>query len=575
MESVPIRFNRTWWQDFSRRVDADGPWDAWELFQLAVQAEEQLAVPRFDDLRCLAQLSAFKPLPHQVAAARKVLNELRGRAILADEVGLGKTIEAGLILKEYMLRGLVQRALILVPASLVSQWTHELNEKFSIPAVAQKKQWMWEKIDILVASIDTAKRKPHSDIVLSRDYDLLIIDEAHKLKNRRTRNWQFVNLLRKKYCLLLTATPVQNDLQELYNLVTLLKPGQLGGQQSFQSQYVVSKRLPKNEALLKEEIRQVMIRNEREDSQLPFPARHVKTVTLDLTTEERELYDGITDFVRQRYRSGSGTLRNFLSLITLQREACSSREATFLTLFKLFKKEIQGQKNLPDDVAHVVQLLKRVQEQSKAEKALELVQQIGEKVIIFTGYQATQDMLQRLLQQHGITSVAYRGSFSRNKKDWMRQLFQHRAQVMVATEAGGEGINLQFCRHVINYDMPWNPMRVEQRIGRVHRLGQKNDVTIYNFCTRDTIEEYIIRLLHEKINLFQLVVGKLDTILEHVSLPEKTIEQSIMKIALEADDDAELKRQLSHLGESLSKAKARGEQQANRLNDLFKKPTNS
>lgn len=570
MTSVPIRFDRTWWQDFSQRIHGDGPWDSWELFQLAMEAEANLSVPNFDDLRCLTQLPAFEPLPHQIETARTVLNQLRGRAILADEVGLGKTIEAGLILKEYMLRGLVQNALILVPASLVSQWTRELNEKFAIPAVAQKKEWMWEKYDILVASIDTAKREPHRDYVLNRDYDLIIIDEAHKLKNRRTRNWQFANELRKKYCLLLTATPVQNDLQELYNLVTLLKPGQLGGQQSFQSQYVVSKRQPKNETLLREEIRKVMIRNERKDSPVAFPERRVNTVTVDLTTEERALYDGITDFVRGRYQRGEGTLSSFLSLVTLQREACSSREATFLTLFKMFKKEIEHKTALPDDVAHVIQLLKQVKTQAKAEQVLEIVRHIDEKVIVFTQYRATQDMLRRVLQEHGITSVSYRGNFGRNKKDWMRELFQKRMQVMVATEAGGEGINLQFCHHVINYDMPWNPMRVEQRIGRVHRLGQQNDVTIYNLCTRDTIEEYIIRLLHEKINLFQLVVGELDTILEQVTLPEKTLEKNIMKIVLESKDDAEVKKRLSRLGETLSEAKTKAGQQMNRLKDVLK-----
>src|SRR5690606_21949687 len=140
-------------------------------------------------------------------------------------LGLGKTIEAGMILKEYLIRGLVKRALILVPSSLVLQWTRELNQKFQIPAMAQKQSWMWEQYDILVASIDTAKREPHREKVLSQTYDLLIVDEAHKLKNRRTKNWQFVNEIRKKYCLLLTATPLQNQLDELFNLVTLLKPG--------------------------------------------------------------------------------------------------------------------------------------------------------------------------------------------------------------------------------------------------------------------------------------------------------------------------------------------------------------
>lgn len=570
MTSIPIRFDRTWWQPFYERVQRDGPWDSWELFQLAIQAEKHLCVPSFDDLRCLTQLTQFEPLPHQVETARKVLNELHGRAILADEVGLGKTIEAGLILKEYLLRGLVKRALILVPASLVSQWTRELNEKFAIPAMAQKKAWMWEKCDILVASIDTAKRDPHRAYVLKQDYDLIIIDEAHKLKNRRTRNWEFANALSKKYCLLLTATPIQNDLHELYNLVTLLKPGQLGAQHTFQSRYVIDKRLPKNEERLKEQIRQVMIRNERKDSPILTPKRHVETVALPLSPAERALYDGITDFIRDRYRRGEGGLKSILSLITLQREAVSSREAVFLTLFKLFEKEIKNATSLPADIRRVIHLLKRVNRQSKAEQTLELIRQINDKVIIFTEYRATQDMLQRVLTEHNITSVPYRGNFSRNKKDWMRELFQRRAQVMIATEAGGEGINLQFCHHVINYDMPWNPMRVEQRIGRVHRLGQTRDVKIYNLCTENTIEEYIIRLLHEKINLFQLVVGELDTILEQVDLSERKLERNIAKIVLEAKDDEEVQEKLAQLGDSLSQAKQRSKNVSARLKDVLK-----
>src|SRR5690606_6819891 len=135
-----------------------------------------------------------------------------------------------------------------------------------------------------------------------------------------------------------------------------------------------------------------------------------------------------------------------------------------------------------------VNLLRAVKRQSKVERAIQLFKEIDEKVILFTEYRATQDMILRSLAAEGIPAVPYRGGFARNKKDWMMELFQKRAQVMVATEAGGEGINLQFCRHIINYDMPWNPMRVEQRIGRVHRLGQIRDVHIYNFATENTIE---------------------------------------------------------------------------------------
>lgn len=551
MDWPPIRMDRSWLEAFMKQVESDSGWSTWERYQLAVDAAYAQRIPDFDTLRCLPYLQGFTPMPHQIETARRVLGEMRGRAILADEVGLGKTIEAGLILKEYLIRGLVSTALILVPSSLVLQWTRELNQKFQIPATAQKKAWMWDRCDILVASIDTAKREPHRDQVLSRHYDLLIVDEAHKLKNRRTKNWQFVNQIQKKYSLLLTATPVQNDLPELYNLVTLLKPGHLGQQDQFSSHFVASKRKAKNEEQLREEVRRVMIRNKRSDGQVQFTNRRVQTVPIVLSPEERSLYDGISSFVRQRWREGGGNIaKNPLSLITLQREVCSSRDAAFHTLFKLLHKGEGNNAHLSPEVEALIDLLRAVKRQTKIDKTIELIQSIQDKVIVFTEYRATQDMLLRTLRSHGITAVPYRGGFQRNKKDWMMELFRTRAQVMVATEAGGEGINLQFCHHIINYDLPWNPMRVEQRIGRVHRLGQKNDVTIYNFATENTIEEHILWLLHEKIDLFRSVIGEIEEILER-----NGIEQDLMRILMETDDDREIRTRLDQLGEQFHHAR--------------------
>lgn len=181
---IPVHFNQNWLSELNTRLNKGGPWGDYRLFELAVKAEEVSLVPSFDDIQCLKHLHDLTPLPHQIDTARKVLFEMSGRAILADEVGLGKTIEAGLILKEYMIRGLVSKVLILVPASLVLQWVRELNSKFGIPAVAQKKAYSWQN-DVVVASIDTAKRDPHQEILLSNDYDMIIIDEAHKLKNKK------------------------------------------------------------------------------------------------------------------------------------------------------------------------------------------------------------------------------------------------------------------------------------------------------------------------------------------------------------------------------------------------------
>ena len=547
-EWVQVHFSRDWCQELSARSDSNGPWDRWEMAQLAYEAAESKLVRSFDELQCLPHLQHVTPMAHQVDTAKRVLYEMRGRAILADEVGLGKTIEAGLILKEYMIRGLVQKVLILVPASLVLQWVRELNQKFGIPAVAQKKEYMWTQYDVVVASMDTAKRDPHREIVLGQEYDMLMIDEAHKLKNKKTSNYQFVNEIRKKYCLLLTATPVQNDMSELYNLITMLKPGHLGGQGQFQSEFVAHKRLPKNESQLHYELSKVMIRNRRGDGGISFTKRNVKNIPLALSPEEQALYEGVTDFVRQRSQDAGIETGSLLSLVTLQREVCSSRDAVFITLVNMFKKT-------PEDspyrarIWELVDLIKRIEANTKAEKTMELINSMQEKVIVFTEYRATQEYLLKYFKDHGLIAVPYRGGMNRGKKDWMMDLFRGRAQVMVATEAGGEGINLQFCSNIINFDLPWNPMRVEQRIGRVHRLGQAKDVSIFNLCTLGTIEEHLVHLLHEKINMFELVIGELDTILEKLE-QQASLESRLSKILLEAKSDEEIMRELQTIGDS-------------------------
>lgn len=199
--TVNIEFDSSWQEDFLTRIVQDGPWGNWELYKLAIEVENHTTIPEFEGLQAPKHLSGLTPLPHQLEVAKQVVENMNGKAILADEVGLGKTIEAGLILKEYMIRGLVKKVLILVPASLVTQWAIELNTKFFIPAVTQRKSYVWEQCDVVVSSIDTAKRNPHRDIINKQDYDLIIIDEAHKLKNNKTKNYEFVQNLKKEVLL--------------------------------------------------------------------------------------------------------------------------------------------------------------------------------------------------------------------------------------------------------------------------------------------------------------------------------------------------------------------------------------
>jgi SNF2 family DNA or RNA helicase len=507
--SVQINFDSSWQDAFLQRMTNDGPWGNWELFKLAVDVERHTVIPEFEGLQAPAHLPQLTILPHQLEVAKQVVENMNGKAILADEVGLGKTIEAGLVLKEYMIRGLVKKVLILVPASLVTQWVMELNTKFFIPAISQRKSYVWEQYDVVVSSIDTAKRSPHREIILEQNYDLIIIDEAHKLKNNKTRNYEFVQNLKKKFCLLLTATPIQNRIEEIFNLVSLLKPGHLGNESSFFEKYKRDSRSINDDQHLKDLVNKVMIRNRRADTGIEWTKRQVETIPIESSQEERELYEAITNLRME----GDWIATSQFSLMTLQREACSSREAVYYTLKNMLDKQEAPSSYYIETIHSLIQKVENVKTNSKANKTLELIQSVNDKVIIFTEYRATQMYLQWFLKQHGISSVPFRGGFKRGKKDWMRELFQKQAQVLIATEAGGEGINLQFCNHIINFDLPWNPMRLEQRIGRIHRLGQERDVMIYNFATKATVEEHILKLLYEKINLFERVIGELDDIL--------------------------------------------------------------
>jgi SNF2 family DNA or RNA helicase len=558
ISDIPVTMDCSWIDNIEARLDKGGPWDDWSLFKLAMKAERRSLVTSFEEMQCLKHIQGLTPLPHQIDTAKKVLFDMRGRAILADEVGLGKTIEAGLILKEYLIRGLARKVLILVPASLVLQWVRELNDKFGIPATAQKKVHSWDN-DIVVASMDTAKRDPHKEILLNQEYDLVIVDEAHKLKNKKTTNYQFMVQLRKKYCLLLTATPVQNDLSELFNLISLLKPGHLGGQNDFSSNFVVDKRKPKNVGQLKEELAKVMIRNRRSDGELDYTKRNVRNVPLTLSPDEQALYDGVTSFVKDQYQAGGADLSSMLALVTLQREVCSSRDAVFVTLVNLSKK-LPEDSPLRAEIWGLVDKIRNIKSNTKAEKTMELIAQMNEKVIVFTEYRATQEYLLNYFKNHNLSAVPYRGGMNRGKKDWMMDLFRGRCQVMIATEAGGEGINLQFCHNMINFDLPWNPMRVEQRIGRVHRLGQQNDVNIFNLSTEGTIEAHIVNLLHEKINMFESVIGQLDVILERFD-GDQGLEKSIYRAMLESSSDEELSQRVEALGQSINQIKQEVQEQ--------------
>jgi SNF2 family DNA or RNA helicase len=530
-------------------------WDSWEAFLLNYRSETLSLNRGLEDLLVLSHLqdhwrqNGVIPYPHQVETVKKVISQMRGRAILADEVGLGKTIEAGMILKEYLLRGLVKRFLILTPAALCQQWEAELREKFMIPMLVAKREYDWNHYDFLLASIDTAKKEVHRNLILGSYFDMVIIDEAHKLKNTATVNWQFVNSIQKKYFLLLTATPLQNDLKELFNLITLLRPGQLGGYRSFKKTYTLGQRTPQKTAELKRILTEVMIRN-RHGANMGFTKRHVQNIPIRLSELEQKLYDTISNFVRSAAgprKQGPG----MLALMTLQREICSSTFAAVLTLFKLSQNISEDDVSQAEATA-LFQLAQQVKENSKMRVVEELVRKTPEKVIIFTEFLATQSYIRTRLEQAGFLNLAFDGSQSARKKEFTKWEFKERPEyrVLVCTESGGEGINLQFCNTMINYDLPWNPMRLEQRIGRIHRLGQTRDVFIYNLSTQNTVEEHLLRLLQEKVKMFELVIGESEQVISKLCRG-KSFESRIMDLISQSKSQDELNQGFVQLGNEI------------------------
>jgi len=533
-------------------------WDSWEAFRLRARAAELELFTGFDDqllvfthLREHWRQVGLIPYPHQEATVKRVIGELRGRAILADEVGLGKTIEAGMIIKEYILRGLVKKVLILTPASLCRQWAAELSQKFTLYPVLAKGDFDWERYDLVVASLELAKQEKHRRVIENIYYDLLVVDEAHKLKNPLTKNWQLVSRIRKKFFLLLTATPLQNDLKELFNLISLLRPGQLGSYRTFRRNYMADKRTAKNPEELRSLLGQVMIRNKR-GPQVSLPHRKVTTLPLIPSPEEMELYRRITEFVRHEYRRGEQAAVNPLTLLTLQREVCSSSFAAAHTLYKLTQKT--GEQKAARILA-LMELSAQLKENTKMNLVEEILRQIGEeKVIIFTEFLATQQYILARLKRNGLPALTFDGRMSASKKDYTIGRFRRdpAQRVLICTESGGEGINLQFCRTMINYDLPWNPMRLEQRIGRIHRLGQTREVFVYNLMTQGTIEEYLLKLLIEKVRLFELVIGDLQKIINYFG-KEKSFESKVMGALVAAENDAELTQNLEVLGDQILK----------------------
>jgi SNF2 family DNA or RNA helicase len=516
-----------------------------ELFKLSLMAD-------YDQLVCLPSLTTIDKHWYQIETARKVLRQFGGRALLADEVGLGKTIEAGLIVSEYLARGMIQSILILTPASLVSQWQLELATKFGISSITtddesrqQNPEEFWTVNPHIIASLNTAKSAKHYPLVTSRNWDLVIVDEAHHLKNRNTLNWKVVNALNKRFILMLTATPVQNSLVELFNLLTLLKPGLLKTEADFKREYVSSKngRIPKNPEKLRSLMREVMIRNTRSLVDVKLPKRFATTITVTPSESEKKLYHDLSEFLRTHSEH-----LDKLSRTNLLMRSGSSPNALGESLKNLSKKlDFEELKTLAKRASQIKQV-------EKSRALVELLKKSSQKTIVFTTHKATSAYLAKVFKENGIEFAEFLGDMTLKQKDAAIEAFRDNLPVLLASETGGEGRNIQFANAIVNYDLPWNPMKIEQRIGRIHRIGQTQDVFIFNFCLQGSIEEYILRILHDKINMFELVVGEIETILGNVD-DEFDFSETVIDIWLKNQSHQDISTAFEKLADDLLQAK--------------------
>jgi SNF2 family DNA or RNA helicase len=533
----------------------------------------------FEELLCLEGLTGVEHFPHQIETARRVLRHFHGRVLLADEVGLGKTIEACLLLREYLLRGLVRRALILVPAALVPQWEEELAAKFHLEfAVATNPDAeFWKTTDRVLASLSLAKSRRNFEAVTAHPWDLVIVDEAHHCKSRQTRNWQLVNAIQRRYLFLLTATPVQNDLLELYNLLTLLAPGHLKTEADFKKHYMRrgNPRDPRNRERLRTLLGEVMVRNTRSLVSLDLPPRYAHTILVAPDQAEAHLYGLLDTYLRWRRPSrpaaapeteqpgpeplfetppaagddganGESAALNRMQINTLLLAAGSHPAALLPVLERTAAADPRA--------GPLLDLARGAGVSAKEKRLLQLLEDNRrDKTLVFANFTATLERLQAVLREAGIPFSLFSGAqTARQKAEAVAQL-RDRVPVMLCSESGGEGQNLQFCNTLVNFDLPWNPMRIEQRVGRIHRIGQKREVFIFNLCRPGSLEARVLGLLSDKIRMFELVVGEVGSILGNLEGGDE-FETLVLNMWIRSRDEAELGREFEQLGESLLKA---------------------
>ena len=535
-------------------------------WRLAEQAARWWVSNQSDDLLALPYCRIQK-LDYQVRTALRVLGPLRGRALLSDEVGLGKTIEAGLVLKEWLTRGMVKKFLVLTVPSLVDQWEEELNDKFNLTTATTNhasaradNTAFWRENNGIVASLHTLKQPAQLEIARTVHWDLVIVDEAHYLRNRESQAWQAVNALPRQFLLLLTATPVQNSIEELYNLVTLLQPGQLPTPKEFRARFIDPKRprQPREPEELRRLLSQVMIRNTRANAGLNLPPRRAETVVFEAREDERAFWQSWEAELRvelAKLPAGQASLWGRLLLQTAGSSPAAWRGA--LEKFPNHAAARAWRERAPLESSW----------QRKCELLPPLTRVEG-GLVVFTQFLDTQAAIAESLRAARIETFVINGSTPAAERQPITEQFRKSGGALLLTHSGTEGRNLQFCHRLVNFDLPWNPMEIEQRIGRLHRLGQQHPVRIYNLVQAGTLQEHLLQILQEKLNLFELVVGETGLVLGERFSSDEFAEEVLRRWR---ESEGDVAGALQSLGDELAAARD-GYQEVKKLDEtLFAK----
>lgn len=604
----------------------------------------------------LANESHIDPNPHQINAFCAAIDAMKtGGMVLADEVGLGKTIEAGLVLR-YMLESGARTVLIALPASLRKQWELELEEKFDLkPVILDRltvehdaKDWHKKLADrqsvrIVITSYDYSGKlmKRFPDV----KWDFLIIDEAHNLRNlngtkRAKRLFELSGGIPK---ILLTATPLQNSLMDLYGLVSFIDLRIFGSEKVFRQRYVKDEDYDD----LKRELTPVLYRTLRKDvaGYMHFVKRICKTVDFELSWDEIQLYERVNKFLRRDVLYSIPTSNRALIILVIRKLMASSSFAlieTFEVLKKRLEKLYEGTKSADaqegfdlfwsfvedeidesgfeeiddedtaaqkayiqtelDEVNAIIDVAKRIKTNSKVtalKQALEIGfsyqrdHGIAQKAVVFTESKRTQKYIAEELRKSGYSEediLLFNGGFddAMSKKIYQAwqvknygnanygrsveykhaivDYFRENAKILICTDAGSEGLNLQFCNTVINYDLPWNPMKIEQRIGRCHRYGQKNDVVAINLLnTQNEADKRVYEILSEKFKLFEGVFGASDIAIGALE-SGTSFEKTVLDIYQRCNTAAEFKKAFDKLDRKLN---AKRDKNARKLRSIL------